>query len=107
MDSSLVVNWLNGRRKINNHQGRAEVQKTRICWRTTDIRQMADHLDLFQHIYRGWNEKAHRLTHEQGANWISFMMLEGSKLEAVRAFFNVGVSKKEDCKVIHKVGSAL
>ena len=30
----------------------------------TDIRPMADHLDLFQHIYRNWTEEADRLTHE-------------------------------------------
>ena len=43
---------------------RAEVEKTQNLWDTTDIRPMADHLDLFQHTYRDWNEKADRLTHE-------------------------------------------
>ena len=73
-DSSLVVNWLNGRWKRNNQRFRAEVQKTQKLLDMTDIRPMADHLDLFQHIYRDWNEKADRLTHEareKGASWNS------------------------------------
>ena len=42
-----------------------------------DIRPMADHLDLRQHIYRDWNDKADRLTHEaseKGVYWKSFTM---------------------------------
>ena len=69
------------------------MQKTRNLWDRTDIRPMADHLDVFQHICRDWNEKADRLTHEargKGASWNSFMMMEGSKLEAVRACFDGG-----------------
>ena len=75
----------------------------------TDIRLMADHLDLFQLIYRDWNEKADCLTHEareKGASCNSFTMMEGSKLEAVKASFDGGVSSQEDRKVKHKVGSA-
>ena len=44
----------------------------------TDIRPMADHLDLFQRIYRDRNEKADRFTHEareKGASCDSFTMM--------------------------------
>ena len=51
-DSNQAVNWLNGRWKINNHKFRADVQKMQNLSDKTDIRSMADHLDLFQHIYR-------------------------------------------------------
>ena len=73
------------------------MQNTQNLLAKTDIRPMADHLDLFQHIYRDWNEKADRLTHEareKGASWNSFMMMEGSELEAVSAYFVGGVSKR-------------
>ena len=33
-------------------------------------------------------------------------MKEGSKIEAVRAYFDGGVSRQEDWKLQHKVGSA-
>ena len=49
-DSNLVVNWMNGRWKINNQKFRVEVQKTQHLLDKTDIRPMADHLDLFQQI---------------------------------------------------------
>ena len=29
----------------------------------TDIRPMGDHLDMFHHIYRDWNQEADHLTH--------------------------------------------
>ena len=48
---------------------------------------------------QSWNEKADRLTHEareKGDSWNSFMMVEGAKLEAVRAYFDGGVSKQDD-----------
>ena len=53
-NSNLVVNWMNGR---------SEVQKTQNLPDKTDIRPMAYHLDLFQHVNRDWNEEADRLTH--------------------------------------------
>ena len=87
-DSNLVVNCMNGRWKINNQKFRAEVQKTQNLLDRRDIRPMADHLDLFQSIYRDWHEKADRLTHEareKGASWNSFTMKEGSKVESVEA----------------------
>ena len=108
-DSNLVVNWMNGRWKINNQKFRVEVQKTQHLLDKTDIRPMADHLDLFQQIYRDWNEGADRLTHEareRGACWNSFIVNEGSKIAAVRAYFDGGVSRQEDQKVKNKVGSA-
>ena len=58
---------------------------------------MSDLVDLFQHIHRYWNEKADRLTHEareKGSSWNPFSMHEGKKLEAVRAFFDGGVSNQ-------------
>ena len=79
-DSNLVVSWLNGRWRINNQKIRADAQKTQNLLDKTDVRPMADHLDLFQHIYKDW--KADRLTHEvreKGASWNSFSMMEGPK----------------------------
>ena len=29
----------------------------------TDLRPMADHVDIFQHVYREWNQEVDRLTH--------------------------------------------
>ena len=43
--------------------GRSEVQKTQNLLDKTDIRPMVDHLDLFKHVNRDWNEEADRLTH--------------------------------------------
>ena len=63
-DSNLVVTWLNGRWKINNQKIRADVPKMQNLLDKTDMRPIADHLDLFQQIYRDWIEKADRLTHE-------------------------------------------
>ena len=108
-DSNLVVNWMNGRWKINNQKFRVEVQKTQHLLDKTDIRPMADHLDLFQQIYRDWNEGADRLTHEareRGACWNSFTVNEGSKIAAVRAYFDGGVRRQQDQKVKNRVGSA-
>ena len=85
------------------------MQQTQNLLDKQDIRLVADYLDLFQRIYRDWNEKADRLTHEareKGASWSSFTMKKGSKIGAVRACFDGGVSKQEDRKVKRKVGSA-
>ena len=65
-------------------------------------------MDLFRHIYRDWNEKADRLTHEaseKGSSWNSFSTHEGEKLEAVRAFFDGGVSNQGGHRVKYKAGS--
>ena len=84
--------------KVENKQ--SKIQSTRakdeVIVGTTDIHPMADHLDLFQHMYRVWNEKADRLTHEarqKGARSNSFTMKEGSKVEAVRACFDGEIEK--------------
>ena len=39
------------------------VQKTQNMLDKTDIRPMGHHLDVFQHIYRDWNQEAAHLTH--------------------------------------------
>ena len=62
-DSNLIVNWMNGKWKINNQKFKMMVQKTQNTMDKTDIRPMGDHLDMFQHIYRNWNQEADRLTH--------------------------------------------
>ena len=106
--SNLVVNWVNGRWNINNQKFRAEVQKTQNLLDKRDIRPMSDHMVLFQHICRDWNEKADRLTHEareKGSRWNSFSMHEGEKLEAASAFFGGGVSNQDDHRAQYKVGS--
>ena len=75
----------------------------------TDIRPMGDHLDMFQHIYREWNQEADHLTNvgrEKGATWISYIAEAGARFEAVRSFFDGGVSTVCDGKILHKVGSA-
>ena len=38
----------------------------------TDLRPMADRMDMFQHVHRKWNQEADRLTHEaweKGVTW--------------------------------------
>ena len=100
-----MVQWLNVRWKINNQKFRAAVQKTRNLLDTRDIRPMSDHMDLFQHMCRDWNEKADRLTHEareKTSSWNSSMH-EGEKLDAVRVFFDGGVSSQVDHRVKYKV----
>ena len=101
-DSNLVVNWKNGRWKINYQKFGAEVQKDAES--TGQNRHSSD-----QHTNRDWNEEADRLTHEareKGASWNSFTMKKGAKIEAVRACFDGGASRQEDRQVKHKVGSA-
>ena len=89
-DSNLTFNWINGKLKINNQKFRTMVQKTQNMLDRTNIHPMGDHLDMFQHIYREWNQETDHLTHvarEKGATWNSYVMEEGSRLEAVRADF--------------------
>ena len=52
MDSNLIVNWMNVKCKINNERYRKMVQRTQNMMDKTDLRPMADHLDMIQHIYR-------------------------------------------------------
>ena len=51
-DPNLIVNWINGKWKINNRKFRTMVQKTQNMLDKTDIRPMGDHLDMFEHVYR-------------------------------------------------------
>ena len=79
-DPNLIVNRLNGKSKINNQRFRAMVQKAQNLMNKTDIRPTKCHLNMFQHVYRDWNEEADHLTQvarEKGATWNSFMMEEG------------------------------
>ena len=109
-DSILVVNWLNGKWKISNPKFRAEVQKDAepdgqdrqtynrgviilTCFSTftgIGIREL-----IILHVWQG----------EKGASWNSLKMNERDRLEAVRAYFDEGVSRQDDGNVKHEVGS--
>ena len=81
-DSNLIVNWLNGKCKINHQDFREMVQKTQNIMDKTDIRPIGDHLDMFQHKYRDWIQDVERLRHvkrEKGATWNSYIMEEGNR----------------------------
>ena len=83
-DSNLIVNRLIGKSKINNQRFRAMVQKAQNLMNKTDIRPTRYHLNMFQHVYRDWNQEADHLTQvarENGATWNSFTMEEGNRLE--------------------------
>ena len=83
---------------------RAEVHKTQILLDQTDIVLMSDHLDIYQHIYRDWNGDADYLSHkarEEGPAWKAFQTKE--RIEAIRVYFDGGVSHEEDKKVKNRV----
>ena len=104
-DSNLLVNWMNGKWKINNQKVRMMVQKTQNTLDKTDIRPMGDHFDMFQHIYM----EADRLTHmarETGATWNSHIAEAGARIEDLRSFFDGGVSRACTDKRKNRVGSA-
>ena len=85
------------------------MQKTQNMLDKTDIRPMGDHVDIFQHIYRDWNQRAGRLTHvarETGTTWKSYITEAGTRIEAVRSFFDGGVRTVCDDKIKNEVGSA-
>ena len=108
-DSNLIVNRLICKSKINNQRFRAMVQKAQNLMNKTDIRPTRYHLNMFQHLYRDWNQEADHLTQvarENGATRNSFTMEEGNRLEAVRAYFVGGVNIQDDDKIKHKVVSA-
>ena len=108
-DSNLIVNWMNGKWKINNQKFKMMIQKTQNTMDKTDIRPMGDHLDMFHHIYREWNQEADRLTNvarEKGATWISYTFEAGERIEAVICFFDGGVSSACTDKIKHRVVSA-
>ena len=70
------------------------IQKTQIMLDKTDIRPMGDHLDMFHHMYREWNREAdrHMLQWKKGATWNFYTVEAGERIEAVRCFFDGGVS---------------
>ena len=108
-DSNLIVNWMNVRWKINNQSFRKMVQRTHNILDRTDLRPMADHLDIFQQVFREWNQEAVRLTHvarEKETTWNSYVMKEGERIEAVRGYFDGGVSLACKGPIKNKVGSA-
>ena len=61
--SNLIVNWMNEKWRINNQKFRKMFQRTQNMLDKTDLRPMADHLDMFQHVHRERNQEADRLTH--------------------------------------------
>ena len=74
----------------------------------TDMLPMGDHLDMFQHVYRDWNQEADHLAHvarEKGATWNSYVMEEETRVEAVR--IDGGANIQCDDKIKHKVGFKL
>ena len=84
------------------------IQKTQNTMDKTDIKPMGDHLDMFHHIQREWNQEADRLTHvarEKGATWNSYTVEVVERFEAVRCFFD-GVSRACTAKIKNRVGSA-
>ena len=92
-DSKLIVTWMNGKWKINNQKFKMMIQKTQNTMDTTDIPPMRDHLDMFHHIYREWNQEADRLTRvarEKRSNMElnSYTVEAGERTEAVRCFFD-------------------
>ena len=79
----MIVNWMNGKCMINNKKFRMMVQKTQNTLDKTDIRLMGDHSDMFQHIYRDWNQEADRLTHVargKGATWNFYIAEAGTRM---------------------------
>ena len=102
---SRIVNWISGRWKINNQKFRKEIQKLQNMLNKMDSRPMANHLDIFHHVYREWNQEADRLTHvarEKGCTWNSYAKEEGEKIKAVWSLFDGGVSLQVDSSVKKK-----
>ena len=108
-NSNLIVNWTTRKWKINDQKLMMIVQKTQNTLDKTDIRPMGDHLDMFHHIYRDWNQEADRLKHvarENGATWKFYIAEAGARIEAVRSFFDSCVSSTCTDKIKNRVGSA-
>ena len=51
-NSSLIVNRMNRKWKINNQKFRTMVQNTHNMLDRRDVRPVGDHLDIIQHVYR-------------------------------------------------------
>ena len=65
------------------------VLKTKNVLDNTHLRPMADHMDIFHHVYREWNLEADRLTHvarESKVTWNSNAMGKGERIEAAKKF---------------------
>ena len=85
------------------------VQKTQKMLDRTDIRPVGDHVDMFQHVLRERNQEAVHLTHVargEGATWNSYLMEEGTRVEAVKGFFDGKVDFQCDETIKNKVVSA-
>ena len=101
-----------GQSNENSGFGRLEsdVQETQKTLDKTEIRPMGDHLDMLQHIYRDWNQEADQLTHvarEKGETWNSYITEAGTRIEAVRSFFDGGVSTACDDKIKKQSGISI
>ena len=81
------------------------MQKTQNMLDKTDIRPMGNHLDMFQIIYRDWNQEAGHLI-QKGETWNSYITEAETRIEAVRSFFDGGVSSARTDKIKNRVGSA-
>ena len=92
--------------KINDQKFRMMVQKTQNMLDKTDTRPMGGHLDMFQHFYRDWNQEADQLTHvarAKGATWNSYIAEAGTRIKAVRSFFDGGVSRACNDKIKNRM----
>ena len=60
--------------------------------------------------YREWNQEADRLTHEareKGVIWNSYPMGKGERVEAVRGFFDGGVSSACNAPIMIQVAERI
>ena len=76
--------------------------------KTQNMLTDGDRLDMFQHVYREWNQEADHLTHvarKKVATCNSYVMEEGTGVEAARSFFDGGVNIQCDVKIKNQVGS--
>ena len=72
------------------------IQKTQNMLDITDLRPMADHLYMFQHVYREWHEETDRLTHlarELNTIWNFFAVEKDVTIKAMRSCFQ----RKNEC----------
>ena len=90
---------------------RKMIQRIQNMLDKMDFRPMADHLDMLQHVCREWNQEADRLTHvtreKKGPLGTLFAMGREATIEAVRSFFNGGVSAECSAQIQSKVGVSL
>ena len=108
-DANLIVNWMNGKWKINNQKVKMMVQRHRTRWTgLTSGRWVITWIcdSTFTEIgtkkptdSRMWQEK-------KGATWNSYIAEAEARIEAVRSFFVGGVSSACTDKIKNRVGSA-